>query len=533
MKSAWGPLLQPLFRSLWLASVVSNIGTWMQNVGGVWLMTNLTTSPLLIALMQVATSLPVFLFAMPAGALADIVDRRRMLIIAQVWMLVAALLLGVLTLYGMTTPFLLLGLTFFLGIGNAMNAPVWQAAVPEIASREQLSEAVALNGVGYNIARVIGPSLGGLAVAAMGTAANFFLNALSFLGVIIVIYRWKRQPSESALPAERLIGAVRAGLRYVSHAPVLQAILVRAVGFTLFSSAIWALLPIVVKEDLDMGSEGYGLLLGCLGAGSLFGAMMLPRLTNRFSLDRRLIYASIVFGAATFALAFVHNLLFLCFMMVLAGCSWLVAIVGINVATQSVAPVWVQARALALYALTTQGGLAIGSTTWGVVATHTSHSTALAAAGVGLFLSIAAVFRWPLAKVHSFDLTPSAQWPESMANWKMHPDEGPVLVEIEYLIDPSKVEEFKRAAQLAHQIRRRDGAIRWELYHDVEVAGRYIEIFAVESWGEHLRQHARITRSDRDLLASVDAFHIGDKPPIVTHLIYASTKPAGHKLLRP
>ncbi len=493
----------------------------MQNIGAVWLMTNLTDSPFLIALMQVATSLPIFLFALPAGALADIIDRRWMLMVAQLWMLVAALLLGILTVFGMTTPFTLLALTFLLGLGAAMNAPVWQAAVPEIASREELSEAVALNGIGYNIARVVGPSLGGLAVASMGTAANFFLNALSFLGVIVVIYRWKRKPTESALPAERLVGAVRAGLRYVGHAPVLQAILIRALGFVLFASSIWALLPIVVKQDLDMGSEGYGLLLGCLGTGSLIAAVALPRITLRLSLDRRLVYSSLMFAAATFALAWSHNLLFLCFMMMVAGFAWLVAIVGINVATQSVAPVWVQARALALYALVTQGGLAIGSTVWGLLATHATHGFALSTAAVGLILSIGAVFRWPLSKVHSFDLTPSARWPGSMSNWKMHPDEGPVLVTIEYIIDPERASEFKKAAQLAHQIRRRDGAIRWELYHDVEVAGRYLEIFAVESWGEHLRQHARITRSDRDHLALVDAFHIGKERPAVTHMIYA------------
>jgi MFS family permease len=523
-RSAWAPLSRPLFRSLWIASIVSNVGTWMQNVGGVWLMAELSASPLHVALMQAATSLPVFLVGLLAGALADILDRRRMLIVAQVWMLAAAAALGVLTLLGMTTPSILLLLTFVLGLGAALNAPVWQAIVPEIAGREDLSEAVALSGVGYNIARVIGPAIGGAVVAAAGSSANFFLNALSFLGVILVIHQWKREKVESALPGECVIGAIRAGLRYAQHAPLLQSVLIRAGLFMVFASAIWALLPVVVRDDLNLGSGGYGLLLGCLGGGSLLGAALLPRVSRIMSLDKRLVIASLLLALGCFSLAFVHNIYFLCVMMFISGLGWLTVMVGVNVATQSVVPLWVQARALALYSIVTQGGLALGSTAWGTIATQTSHSVALGAAGIGLSLGIVAAYLWPLARVGNSDLTPSADWDDLNAMGERDPDEGPVMVTVEYIVATNQIELFRDAMNDLRQIRRRDGAIRWELYEDMAIPGRVVELFVVESWAEHLRQHARITKSDRDAERNVRSFHIGNSPPRVSHFIYSSKK---------
>lgn len=519
-ESPWTPLRRPLFRDLWLASVVSNVGTWMQNVGGVWLMTSLTSSPFLAALMQAAASLPFFLVGLLAGALADVLDRRKLLLFTQWWMAAAAIALGALTVMGLVTPGSLLWLTFALGLGAALNAPAWQALVPEVAGRDELPKAVALSGVGYNIARVVGPGIGGVVVAAMGAAANFFLNGASFLAVIWVIFRWDRKPPEKALPDEHLIGAMRAGLRYARHEPILQSILIRAGIFIFSASALWALLPVVARQDLGLGSAGYGLLLGCLGGGSLIGAMLLPRLSRAVSLDRRLTIAGACFALSTLALAFVHDVGILCLMLVVAGFGWLTTMVGVNVATQSVSPQWVQARALALYVFVTQGGLAAGSFFWGAVASHFGDTAALAGAGAGLLASLAAVWRWPLSRVPHIDVTQVSEWREPMVEG-FDPDEGPVLVTVEYRIEPSRADEFKDAMRPLCSIRRRDGAIRWELYHDIEVPGRYLETFVVESWAEHVRQHARVVRGDLAVRRRVREFHLGEKAPAVSHMIYA------------
>ncbi len=276
--SAWGPLAISVFRWLWIASVASNIGTWMQNVGASWLMTLLTPSPVLVALMQTATSLPVFLVGLPAGAIADVVDRRKLLLISQAWMLVVATLLGVLTQLGLTSEWVLLALTFLLGLGSALNAPAWQAIVPELVGKRQVAAAITLNSAGFNLARAVGPALGGIIVAVAGAGAVFLLNAASFLGVLLVIFRWKRRPVKSTAPPERVLGAIVAGTRYARHSPSLQAVLVRVVAFIIAASALWALLPIVANRDLRLDAGGYGLLLASLGFGAVVGALVLRRL---------------------------------------------------------------------------------------------------------------------------------------------------------------------------------------------------------------------------------------------------------------
>src|SRR6266571_7152464 len=283
--SAWLPLRQPVFRALWLAALASNVGTWMQDVGGTWLMTSLTTSPILIALVQAATTLPVFLLALVAGALADVVDRRRLLIVTQSWMLLASAALGTLTVLGLAKAWVLLLFTFLVGMGNALNAPAWQAIIPELVGRRDLPAALALNGIAINLARAVGPALGGFVVAAAGPGAAFLLNAVSFLGVVLVLFRWRRAPRQSLLPVETLLGALLAGLRYARHAPDLHAVLVRSSAFIVCGIGLFALLPVLVRFELGCGPTGYGLVLGCFGAGAVAGALLLPRLRRALSFD--------------------------------------------------------------------------------------------------------------------------------------------------------------------------------------------------------------------------------------------------------
>ncbi len=519
--SIWTPLREPIFRALWIAAIASNVGTWMQNVGGAWLMTSLTPSPLIVALMQTATSLPMFLVGLPAGAIADIVDRRRLLLFWEAWMLVSAAILGIFTLTGAVNAWLLLLLTFSIGLGTAMVAPAWQAIVPELVTRAELPTAVALNGISINAARAVGPALGGLVVAALGPGAVFVLNAVSFVGVLAVLFRWRRQPRPSALPTERLFGAMRAGLRYVRHAPILQAVFIRTAIFMSGASALWALLPVVARLELKLDATGYGALLGCMGVGAIFGGLALPKLRQSLSTNRMAILASLLFALATLALAYLRHPVLLGMMLMLAGLAWTTTMVSLNVSVQLAVPAWVQARSLGIYQLIFMGGMAIGSFIWGVVAEYVGISNALALAAVGLGLGLIAAMRYQLGAGERLDLSPSLHWGEPAVVIDLRPEDGPVLVTIEYRIDPTQADQFTVIMHDLRAVRRRDGAIRWGLFCDTADATRYLETFIVDSWAEHMRQHERFTNTDRNIESRARAFHVGDRPPEVSHLIYA------------
>ncbi|MDE3180607.1 MAG: MFS transporter, partial [Acidobacteriota bacterium] len=368
--SGWGVLRYQLFKALWIAAVASNLGTWMHEVGAAWLMTSLSSSPLMVSLIQTAATLPVFLIALTAGALADVVDRRRLLLVTQGWMLGAACLLGILTVLSLTTPWALLALTFLLYAGSALNAPAWQAIVPELVPLDEVPAAVALNSVGFNVARAAGPALGGLIVASAGPSAVFFLNSASFVAVIAVLYRWPRPARESALPAERIWGAMRAGIRYARYAPLLQRVLVRAFLFTFFASAVWALMPLVAKVSLGRGAASYGLLLGFMGAGAVLGGSVLHRIQQALSTDKLLAGALVLFAFALFLLGFSHRLVFSCMATALAGIAWTSLLSTLNAIVQVEASIWVRGRALSVYQLCMFGGTAIGSVIWGLAATH-------------------------------------------------------------------------------------------------------------------------------------------------------------------
>src|SRR6266481_232786 len=520
-ESAWAPLSHPVFRALWIASLVSNIGTWMQNVGAAWVMTSLSPSPLMVALVQSATSLPVFLVGLPAGAVADIVDRRRLLLVTQCWMLVAAGLLAVLAFLGLMTATTLLALTFALGIGVAMNSPTWQAITSELVPPSELTQAVTLNALPVNIGRAIGPALGGILVAAAGPALVFALNAVSFVAVLVVVYRWRREAPRALLPAERVIGATRAGIRYARHAPPLVAVLVRLGLFIVCASAFWALLPVIARRDLGLGAFGYGLLLGCIGVGAISGAALLPTVKRRLPLDAVIGLATVAFAVVSVLTAFWRFIPGLGIAMILAGVAWIAMMAGLNGSAQTAVPAWVRARALGIYLLVFQGGLGLGSALWGFVAEHVGASIALASSAGGALLGLAAIRRWPLQAVTTLDLTPSAHWAEPHLDVAPAPDQGPVRVDIDYRIDPAQAHAFAHAIRDLEPIRRRDGAVNWAVYQDSGQKGRYVESFLVESWVEHLRQHERVIVSDRAVEERIRRFHVAGTPPAVTHLIAA------------
>jgi MFS family permease len=493
----------------------------MQNVGGAWLMTELTPSPVLVALMQTATSLPIFVAGMPAGALADLVDRRRLLLLAQAWMLLIAGVLGVLTIVGLVNPWVLLALTFALGLGSAFTAPAWQAIIPEIAPGRRMPAAVALESAGFNIARAVGPAAGGLVVSWLGPGANFLINAASFLATIVVLYRWKRAHRTSPLPGERLLSATRAGLRYASHAPELHAVLVRTAAFIVCASALWALLPLVARREIGVSSSGYGLLLGSIGVGAVAGAALLPRLRDRMSADLRVAGASVVFSLATLSLGYVRDVAVLAAIMVAAGVAWMVVTSGLNVVVLACAPSWVKARALATYLLVFQGTLAGGSLLWGFAADRIGDSLTLGIAAGVLAIGVLVTWRWRLDPSERVDLTPVHLLPEPQVDDAPGPEEGPMLVTAEYRVELDSASEFVMAMRQLGRVRRRDGAMQWGLFRDPAQPGRYIESFVVESWAEYLRQMDRATLADEAIDERARSFLTTGEQPTVTHLVAA------------
>jgi MFS family permease len=515
-----------VFRTLWIATIASNVGTWMHDTAATWLMTSLTTSTLMVALMQTATSLPTLFLALPAGALADVVDRRKLLLVTQGWMLVAAALLGGLTVGGATTPWLLLSLTFVLGLGTALNTPAWQATTPDLVPREELAPAVSLNGVATNIARAVGPALGGALVAAVGSGGVFLLNATSFLGVVFVIRRWKSAERSSVLPAERVAGAMRAGVRYARHSPAVRAVLVRTSAFILSASAVWALLPLVARRELGLGAIGYGALLGSIGIGAILGVVVLPPVRRRLSTDQLVTVGSAVYAASTAVVAFVPHMWAACAALFVLGIAWIAVMPAFNVATQRAAPDWVRARMLALYVLVFQGGMALGGFVWGLVATHAGLRVALGTAAGVLVAGLVTALRWRLADGEDVDLTPSGHWRDPVVHGELHPDAGPVLVTVDYHVRTEDADAFVRDMREMGILRRRDGAINWGIFRDTADPRRFVETFMAESWGEHLRQHARATVADREVQDRVRAYQIGGEKPAVSHLIYAPV-PAG------
>jgi MFS family permease len=393
-------------------------------------------------------------------------------------------------------------------------------------SRDELPAAVALNSVSFNIARAVGPALGGAVVAFWGPAAVFFLNAASFLGVISIIYSWDSPKRESGAPSEQVSGAIRAGARYTLHSPDLRAVLLRCSLFIVFSSALWALVPSVARHDLGLSSSRFGVLLGCLGLGALMGGATLPGIRQVISADMLVVAGSAVFAIATIALAYFKNVGVMYVVMVVAGVAWISIMASLNVAAQTAAPAWVRARAIGFYILAFQGGMAIASAVWGAIAAHAGSSVALVCASVGLMGSLVCSKQWPLKTGTEADLTPSLHWPEPHLVVEPKPEAGPILLVIEYRIDVKKSVDFVRATHAYSRIRKRDGALRWRLFRDLSDPGRYLELFIVESWAEHLRQHSRMTVADRDVEDRVRAFHIGSDPPVVSHFIYEPDKKA-------
>jgi MFS family permease len=518
--STWAPLRSPVYRALWIAQLVSNLGTWMQTVGAQWMLVDDPRAPVLVPLVQTATTLPVMLLALPSGVLADLVDRRRLLIATQSAMAAGVGMLATLTGFGLTTPAVLLTLLFVLGCGQALTAPAWQAIQPDLVPREQIPAAAALGSISMNGARAIGPAIAGVLVALSGPTLVFALNAVTFLGIVAVLLWWRRPAAEAlTLPAERPLAALSAGGRFIRSAPVIRRILLRAVLFVAPASALWGLLAVIAEAQLGQSASGYGLMLGALGVGALLGAAAMGPLRSVLTQNRLIALAALMFAAATAVLASVHSVAIVLVALVVGGMGWLLTLATLNASMQLSLPAWVRARGLSVYQLVFMGGQAIGSVLWGLLAGSTSSVTALLVSAALLALCALSTLWWPLhARTGDLDLTPSAHWPEPALVFEPEPPDGPVLVLVDYRVEPHQEVEFFAAMAVLGRSRQRTGASQWQLFRSVERESVFVEAFIVRSWGEHMHQHrTRLTGQDLVIEQAVERFV--DGAPQSHHLI--------------
>jgi len=518
--SAWSPFHHRTYAVIWTATVVANVGGWMYSAAAAWLMTTLTDDPLTVSLVQVATSLPMFLFALPAGALADILDKRRFLIAIEIAIMAVSAVFAAMVTYDRVTPITLLSFMFIISAGSALTAPAWQSIVPLLVPRQDLPAAVAANSVGVNISRAVGPALGGAVTVAFGIAAPFWLDAFSNLGTIGGLVWWRKPKSaRHTLPAERFASAIRTGIRYARNNAPLRATLFRAVSFFLFASAYWALLPLVVRTQIVGGAALYGVLLGAIGAGAIGAAFILPRMKARLGPDRLVAagamgtaLALVLFGAA-------HHAAMALAASVIAGASWIATLSSLNVSAQLALPEWVRGRGLAMYVTVFFGALTLGSIAWGEIAGVAGLPVAHFLAAAGAVIAIPLTWHWKLQTGKGLDLTPSMHWPAPVVAADLEERAGPVLVMIEYQIAIEDRNAFLKALEHVSAERRRDGAYAGDVFEDVSAPGRIVETFLVESWVEHLRQHERVTNADRVVQERVQRFLL--HPSTITHFVAA------------
>jgi len=509
-----------MFRALWLAVLISNIGIWMQTVGAQWLLVRLPQASILVALVQTADMLPDVLFGLVGGVLADTFDRRRLLISVQAFMVVAGAALTILTIAGQMPPALLLVFTFALGSGSTISLPAYQSLIPELVPRTQLVAATTLGSIGVNVARAVGPAIAGILIARLGVAAVFALNTAAFLVYGIVLVAWHPPAEPAAEFPEPFVSALRAGTRYVRFSPVVRRLLLRLALFVVPGSALWALLPLIATQRLSQGAGGYGLLLGALGVGAVAGSLLLHRLRALLTNNAMLAAAGAVYGVVLVGVVLSRNTVLTLLLLLPAGVAWIAVISTINAALQLFLPAWVRARGLSVYLTVLFGGQAFGALAWGALAAPIGIiGTFLVAAGV-MLAGVATTSLWPLVDTSGMDRTTQVPWPDPELAVETDPDAGPIVVKTTYTVAPERQSSFFEAMAGVRRSRLRTGAVRWGLFIDGETRDQFVELFVVASWQEHMRQHAdRQTGTDSAYEERASA--LSEPPPETSHLIAA------------
>ncbi|UEQ06300.1 MFS transporter [Halomonas profundus] len=516
--SAFAPLRQTLFAVLWAATIIGSIGSFVRDVTSAWLVTDLSSSPAAVAMVQAAAALPVFLLAIPAGVLSDMLDRRKLLICVQLLLACVSVCLVILSLTDQHSVASLIMLTFIGGIGVALMGPTWQAIVPELVDKKDFKNAVGLNSLGINIARAVGPALGGLLLASMGAAFTYGVDVLSYAVVIAALIWWKRPATKRDALSERFPGAFRAGLRYARASRELHVVLLRAFLFFAMASSVWALLPLVARQLLEGGPSFYGILLGAVGLGAIGGAVIMPRLRMYLSADGLLLTSALVTSAVMALLTLAPPKWLAVSSLLILGAAWITALTTLNGVAQAILPNWVRGRSLAVYLTVFNGAMAAGSLAWGIIAQGIGVPLALLSGAVGLAAIGCIAHRIKLPKGES-DLMPSNHWPEPLTAAPVEYDRGPVLIQIEYRVALEDRPAFLKILARLSAERRRDGAYAWGITEDSADPSLMLEWFQVESWAEHLRQHKRVSKSAAEIQEEVLRFHQGEERPVVRHFL--------------
>lgn len=523
--SALQPFRHRIFRRVWIANLASNFGVLIQSVGASWMMASITSSADMVALVQASISLPIMMFSLVAGAISDNFDRRKVMLAAQGFMLAVAVALTICAFLGVITPWLLLGFTFLIGCGTALNGPAWQSSVGEMVPRKDLAAAISLNGMGFNIARSLGPALGGAIVATAGAASAFAINAVSYIALMVVLARWRPVLPERLLPRETLGVALVAGLRYVAMSPSIVIVIVRSCAFGFAGSAVQALMPLIARDLVAGGPLTYGLLLGAFGAGAVGGALLSAKLRRSMSVEAmiRLSFLCLAVCAAVCGLS--RTTWITMAGLAVGGASWVIAFATFNVSVQMSSPRWVVGRSLALYQTAVFGGLAFGSWAWGTYAEHGGGGPgeALLLSSVAGILGAAIGLRYRLRPLAELNLDPLSRWTEPTLAVDIKPRSGPIVVQIEYVIATEDRITFLNAMSERRRIRLRDGARHWVLMRDLSDPQLWIERYHSPTWVEYVRQAQRITQADAEVGERIRALHRGPVPPRVHRMIERQT----------
>lgn len=518
-QSAFAPLTIPTFRAVWLGNLLSNFGGLVQTVGAAWLMTLIATSDLQVALVQASTTLPVMVFSLISGAVADSFDRRRVMLLAQTFMFVVAIALVLVAWFGLINAWLLLGLTFLLGCGIAFNNPAWQASVRDIVGMDHLPAAVLLNGVGFNVVRSVAPAIGGVIVATVGPVVAFMVNAFSYLGIIFAVWRWQGPPRQTSEQREPLRAAILSGIRYVRLAPNLRRLYARCFVFGLGAVTALALLPLIARDLLQGDSLTFGLLLGAFGFGAVIAGLSSARVAQHLSTEWmvRVAFLALLVGVLTSSVSVWFPLTALA--ITLCGWAWVLALAQFNTTVQLSTPRWVVGRAMAFYQMFAFGGMALGAWVWGMSVDIRGLPLTLQWSASILVMGLLIGLRWPLPSRRELNLDPLDRWKEPEVALDVVPRSGPVSVAIEYLIEEADIGEFLRLMAARQRIRRRDGARQWVLMRDVESPLLWIERFELSTWADYVRMHSRTTQEDAKVFDQIRALHKSPDKPRVRRLL--------------
>jgi MFS family permease len=535
MAASWraatlAPFKSRIFLAIWTASLISNLGSLIQAVGASWLMTSIAPSPDMVALVQASTALPILLLSLPSGAIADIWDRRIIMLIAQSLMLTVSAALAAIAYFGHITPWALLSLTFLLGCGAALYGPAWQSSVGEQVPREEVPAAVSLNSLAFNLARTAGPAIGGIIVATAGPPFAFLVNAMTYIALIVVLSSWHRKKPAYTLPPEPVHLAMQAGLRYVLLSPTIRTVLVRGFFFGLMGSALWALMPVIARDLLGGGALTYGILFGAFGIGAVVGALLATSIRQRTSPEVIVAFSTVGFGLMTTAVAFSGFVAVTMLLLLVAGASWVLALSTFNITVQVSSPRWVVGRALAIYQMVTFGGLALGSWMFGEIAQDRGIRMALIAAGAAMVVSVLLGTKLRLPRVLGLNLDPFRRTPmPPNMTAEVIPQSGPIVITVEYHIAPEERDAFMIEMRELRRIRRRDGGRQWVLLQDIDDPSRWTERFQCATWLDYLRQRQRFTMADREASLRIHALHRGEGLPKVRHLIERTPTAASNR----